>query len=866
MAKIEEKKQIEPVNYDKLVEDFFRTKKFEKKYIDPLIERITTADLNTYMPELRIELRDLEEKLLDKFRETPNEFIETIKESLLNRLLFDPTVKEIFEREKIIAETFHIIPDPVDFESSIPRVSDLTINKTRFKNRFVILEGRYMNIGIDKKLGFNSIKFRCTSCLSEFDKYYLNNIDERIKSPDCCIRAKCKNKDFEKIDSDSFEIGHFNIDDLDFKKTGNFLSCIILKNIDYFIEKIKTINLGEDVEVLGILRVNYFDLKSRRETQRFEYYLEVYDIQPKQSKTFDQDILDTLEFKLKNDNSYFEKLIDSVHPLTYLIDIYYPIKLLNIISFITGGLWNKRDNIRDTLNTIIMGPKSTYKSSICREFETIIGKRHYIVYEVNKEMTEAGLIGTTQRDANRISPIIRYGILLLYSNGTIVWDEGQKISMKILDIFRCLEKGNTGGLQDALIFIGPTEESMILVQNCVKNRDGSYNYGKDESIFSNLGWDDKNSESRLERFDLFYIIPPPDIFIKLRTLENERKLSMGTLLEEIAADLELGDYNFPKNIETVTGKITYLLYHYFHKAKDFYREISLLETEKDVLRQLYRNALIEKEDRYKTDTDINIRSLNICYKVLKGLSALRFIETVGQTSFNYFRKKCMKFILPFRESELIDTKQIDMNEIFKNTFRTIARNEIIIQEFIDEIRAYMKRTYYNDKPEEVFKEEIKDYIRSEYNLRENYEFNKLLKNNENWLNNQGFFVKKRKGQVTTIKKMNDSERISKSTGRIMRERIDLSYDEKIENDKKIIEKIEEIFEENEFKGLEEKSIKQNLKLEFNIDLIERALNYLWDNEILIPDADNDTLLYFKKEKLLNVRKDGVGGEKKKGDI
>lgn len=755
---INQQKPTKPVNYDKIMEDFFRTSKYEKKYVKPLINRILSGDLGVYNPELRIELKDLGNEFIKLFRKKPDAFIRYIKEGLYDRLTFEPDVQELFKIYEKESKDLHIIPNPVDCENLVPKIVDLTRNRTKFKNLFTIFEGRYLSSGISKRLGFNSITFRCTSCVSEFEKYYLNNIDDTIKSPEFCIKSKCKNREFEKIDSDSFEIGYFTIDDLDFKRSGNDLSCIILNNIDYFIEKAKTINLGEDVEVLGILRVNYFDLKSRSgRKQKFEYYVEVFDIKPKKTKSFDEGIIKTLEKKLNANPSYFEKLIDSIHLLTYLIDIYFPTKLLNIMSYTTGGSWNESEHIRDTLNSIIMGPPATYKSKIEESLEYIIGVRHFLVFECNDKMTSAGLIGTTQRDPDKTTPTVRYGILPLYSDGTIVFDEAHKMPLAITDLLRCLEKGNTGGLQDATLFQGPVKESIVMSQNCVISKDGSFK--GDESIFKNMGWDDKNSRSRLERFDLLYVIPIPDTFIKMRTLDNEKGLSTGILLDEIYNDLELDDYDFPKSMNTIESKIRYLLYNYLHRAKEMFRGFHLSEEDKDILRRIYREALLGKKDQFKTDTDINMRSLNICFKALKSLSALRFSKKVNKSILNYFKQKCMKLIIPFRDSDLIETKSMNMDVIFKDTFRNIEKDEITIKEFVGEVRKYMRRNYYNDKSEAVFKVEIKDYIGSEYTLWENYKFKRLLENNEGWLKDKGYFVEKGgkwKGAITTIKKISGS--------------------------------------------------------------------------------------------------------------
>lgn len=750
---INQQKPTIPVNYDKIVEDFFRTSENEVKYINPLVNRITSGDLVNYVPELRLELKDLDHILMERFRNRPDAFIQEIKKGLYDRLSFDPEVMGLFELFEIESENLHIIPDAIDVENLIPKIDDLSRNKTKFKDRFTIFEGRNLSSGISKRLGFNSITFRCTSCVSEFIKYYKNNIDDRIKNPEFCIKQKCKNKEFEKIDSDSFEMGYVSIDDLDFKRGGNDILCVILNNIDYFIEKARTINLGEGIEVLGILRVNFFALKSRGERQKFEYYIEVFDIKPKETKNFDETIIKTLKNKLNANPSYFEKLIDSIHPLTYLIDIYFPTKMLNIMSYITGGSWNEEENIRDTLNSIIMGPPSTYKSKIEESLEYIIGSRHFLVFECNDKMTPAGLIGTTQRDPDKTTPTVRYGILPLYSDGTIVFDESHKMPLIVSDILRCLEKGHTGGLQDATLFQGPAKESIVMSQNCVVNDDESFN--GDESIFKNLGWEDKKSRSRLERFDLLYVIPIPDTFVKIRTLDNERGLSEGVLLNEIKDDLELDDYDFPKNMNTIRGKIRYLLYNYLHRAKEIYREIQLLEENKEPLRRIYRESLLDRKDEFKADTAINIRSLNICYKLLKSLSALRFSKKVDKSIFNYFKQKCMRLIIPFRGSLLIETKSINMDEIFKDTFRNIDKDEITTKEFVDEIRKYIRRIYYNDKTEAVFLEEIEDYIGSKYVLENNYKFKKILKNNEGWLKTKDYCIEyggKGKGNITIIRK------------------------------------------------------------------------------------------------------------------
>ena len=174
-----------------------------------------------------------------------------------------------------------------------------------------------------------------------------------------------------------------------------------------------------------------------------------------------------------------------------------------------------------------------------------------------------------------------------------------------------------------------------------------------------------------------------------------------------------------------------------------------------------------------------------------------------------------------------------MNQIFKDIFLEMAQVEVDIKDFIDEIIGYIKRTYYNDKSDDVFWEEIKDYIGLAYNLRDNYYFDKLLKNNEKWLNEQNYFIEsgQGKGKHTIIRKR----------GKML------------ENEIAIVNRIEEIFKTNKYVSLGEKAIREVLEIDFNNKLIDKALDYLWDNGIINLDKNNNNLIRFRKKSNQNKR-------------
>ena len=290
--KVKDLEPSKPINYRTLIEDLLREKIIEDKYVFPFVRKLISGGIDRF-PAFKIELDNLGIQLLELFQNEPIKFLDYFKKELYNRLSFEPEIKELIKIFNLKPNELHIVPIAKDFENIIPRIIDLSKNLTRFKNIFTYFNCRYMNIGIDKSLGFNWIKYQCPVCGSDFTKYYSNNIDTKIRKPDHCTQPKCHNKDFIIIGSDSFEIGTFLIEDIDIRKR-NFISCYILQNFDYFIEKIKSINLNEEVEILGILQINYSDLVTRKETQRFDYYLEIFDINLKRMKTLDNNITKTL--------------------------------------------------------------------------------------------------------------------------------------------------------------------------------------------------------------------------------------------------------------------------------------------------------------------------------------------------------------------------------------------------------------------------------------------------------------------------------------------------------------------------------------------------------------------------------------------
>ena len=828
MVKIEQEqnkenvKQARPINYGELIKNFFRIARYEKKYIKPLADRIISEGLIKYIPELRLELKDLENTLLQLFRQDPKIFLEYFKEGLFDRLQFEPDVKELLDLFEIIPRDLHIIPSPIEIENVIPEITDFSRDLNEYKGIICNFIGRYMNIGLIRSIEFRKMAFQCQLCGEEFNTIpSYRKTRERYQTPNFCMNAKCKarNKsDFRLIEekSEIFEIRSFSIGDIDINKEVDEKKCIILNNISYFIEHVKGINFNEEVEILGILHIDTADIFSRKEDQEVLYYIEVLDMKPKESKIIDEKIIRKLRSELKKNPDYCNEIIDSIHPYSKYIYDYFPAKLLVSLSFITCDSWDENENTRNSLNGIIGGHKGSLKTRMGRAFQEILGQNMFgIIYGSNT--TAKGLIPTAQRNNQEKNLVKRYGALAYYHKKTLLIDESQYLKEDALECLKYIDDGNIARALDGTMINAPAKESIILSLN-YKTENEAYDYSK--PLIKNIGFPE-DQLSILDRFDLHYAIP------KLKKRINQI----------------LFRRNF-KPINNIESKER--IYNYLFEAKRLYSEGIIISQELINVIEKLNNLFFQEK---KPDKIITPREPIIITKIVKGISALRFKKEVDDSDIEYLKKHLINTIIPFQENDLLFKVRIfDMNEIFRKTFVLLSElnKEIPISEHIDFIRDFLESHYfpYHDLVirDPAITNKINEYMPSETGLYNNRKYRTLLENKENvrYIESIGYVIGKKDNKTYFIKKNYLNEFI-------LRKKM------KIDEENAIIKRIEEIFEANKFKALEEKSIRQTLKLEFREELIEKAFDYLWDNGVINSDENNDKLIYFKKEVLLNLK-------------
>jgi hypothetical protein len=725
-----------------------------------------------------------------------------------------------------------------NLETSDRHVVDFAQDLTPYLDRYCIFHGKLANI-LTKKNRLLEVEYICGSCGSEFEMFNVNIRCEKKLKPQSCINSRCKNRYFEESDikrSKVVEHGFFQLADLEIRHYFSMVQCRIFRNISYFDERMDLMHMNEDVRVIGILRVDagvLFESGSIKK-KNFPYYIEVIDVKSDREHKIDPEIVKTLKEKLNKHPNYREMLIDAIFPFTWMIDLFLPPKLSLAMSYISGGSWNESINIRDSLNSIIGGGGSTFKSSVARNFKHILRDNEVLLHE-NRKITVAGLVGTTSRNSEGTTEI-KFGVLPKYSNGMIVFDEAQELDFDVLTILRCLEKGSVGGIQDALDFDAPAFESVVLVQNFMMEMDGYYNHHG--TLFQNLNWDKQNAKTLLDRFDLFCNIPKPDKHTQLWIAENERKQSKEELVKEIAQYLELDDYMIPSYIKGIRKRIYYVLQNYFLKAKELYRNAEVKQEFQEYIREFYEQAIRSGLDISNDGIDITQRSKNTCYRVLKALACLRLDNGVSEWDFDYFKLRAVNLITVFRNSKYFQKEFIDLDLIFMKTISDMfefKQNPIAIEDHISYMREYILRNTFKftlDEKEipEDFEglQKLEKILPSESSLNKNYSYRKLLlTNKEKMLEDYGIEIM----------------RIKKKTHYVKRLRWMPDDPEKKELLENLKDRINEILEENEGKQVDFKSLLQVIMLDVS-ELNEKQISYWIKVLIDLGEIDGDKILNF----------------------
>ncbi len=789
-----------PIHPKEFFEEIFREKENFISIQDYQKEIINSTD---YLKPFPFKLRIINngdikgEKLFDTLRNKSSKFIEALREALYNLVCFDSFVKEKLIAFQIssLAEASEKFPLWIDyngFEHYLPAIIDHTRDATPYVNKISRFIGRFLSTSLELRIEYEQTFFRCLICGKTFEMPQVDKkFGEPYRVPNSCIDRNCKaskQKDF-KLETDkskSHEIRTFYLGDNDITKTIE-RKCVILQNIPYFVEVARNINIDEQVEVIGFLRVDSREINNtRKEDYEFSYYIEVISLRKMEDKKLDFDIISDLKSKIQKNPDIVIELINDFYPYTKYLYESFIAKLLIALSWITSNSFRKESSKRNSINVIIGGHTGTIKTSEIENLRRILGPSQIIRLSA-QEVTEKGLVPTSSRANNEKDLVLRYGAFRWGSKKLLVLDETQYLTEKNLQQHKCLEEGRIDKATDGSLINAEAEGSVIHLLNYISNENEKYDYSK--NLLENLPKAYRAQPSILERLDSHFAMPP--------------------ISETIIDVLTLRDPYMPVKEFPDIVDLNYLEY-----AKILYKEFNDKKIDKKMQNKIRDIAtILDKTSKIRTP-----RQRKIIKKYIKGIACLHLRDNIEDYDLEFLKRHLVHTIIPFYDNPAINTlREPDMDRIFQWTLRLLTeiKEEIFIPDHVKLIRECVRNNFFPGKTSESLMTQsnsIDNYMPDTENTR-NSRYMSLLEKNEK-------FIEGLKWMRCQIK-----------TKTAFAKRDDLI--------KRILNQLTELYQFNEFKEIAISSVKQNLEatIDLDRDTINNILNILKENGTLIEKGN-----------------------------
>ncbi|MFX1499982.1 MAG: hypothetical protein ACFFDH_03355 [Promethearchaeota archaeon] len=792
-----------PINYIELIEDLIRVNKLD--YATDLVKQITMDGLR--FPLIRFELKYLcgekiYEPLLERFRKTPEIFLEDVKEALIKRAKFEePKIYDYFKNEGNNSSVeIHIIPDRKGAEWLVPTVENLSLDLTPFRDKIILYRGKFQSIGLERVVEFRKLHWRCNWCGQEFDTLVTyRQTTEKYKWPDFCINKRCKAKkksafDLIQTKCETYEKRRFDSIDIESRYLMNEINCYISVNSPYFIEKAQDLHTNDELEILGILKLDTAELLSQKEIQIPQYFIDVIEFTTTRNMNIDQEIVKQIKKEIKKDKNYILKIIDSIHPYSQGIFNFLITKIVLNIAWSTSDSY--RNDLRNGINSIIGGHAGTLKSHQAKAFSKIIGFVNFGIIE-GTNTTGKGLVPTIQRSSKEKDLITRNGIIAMWNKKVLVLDEAHYLYLKdneALKNTKCYESGLITRAADGTPIIADAKGTLVFLVN-YQTETEAFDYYLDEdrikNILKNLAF--PNDKSILDRFDLHYRVP----IINNNIVEILNKRDSKSYIPKYQIDEEI-----IKNYLLEQKKI-------YSNGIDIPKEIHV------AINQLYREVLANEGSKVRRIR--NSREVRIIKNVIKSIAAMFLRDTVIDEDLEFLKKYLINTVIPFQDNKyIIESRIINTDEFFRNVFDLLTElheETFNITQFIKFLREYLKENFFPKWEQEG---ELNNLIGEEGKeaLRNNKRFEDLLKNNKDYIENSGWII----------------EIIHNKTCFVNKERL---YN-------KIKDKILEIKEVNHSIPLKIENIVPIIELEFECskELIMKVIKLLVKNQVFEIDENN----------------------------
>jgi len=225
-------KPTRPINYKKIIDDFFNT---NRNYIEALEHQIIID--NKPFPYICLKLKDIMISNEDFYRHIKNDPENTIKktcEVLLDKVKLIQDVNDFLRKEeKCKFEEIHLSFDLEEIKDDIPVYQNFSLGTKPYVGKLIRIIARFNDLELYRENVATIITYTCFVCGAEFEMIQFKPRKGKYKKPNFCIKRSCKAKgigDFivKKV-KEYREMGGFRISEIDFSKQNEMDSNSFLK-------------------------------------------------------------------------------------------------------------------------------------------------------------------------------------------------------------------------------------------------------------------------------------------------------------------------------------------------------------------------------------------------------------------------------------------------------------------------------------------------------------------------------------------------------------------------------------------------------------------------------------------------------------
>jgi len=620
----------------------YKSKKYQnlKNYED--IQELILNDKRSLVIDFNDLLTDFPD-LAYLLIEEPNHHFDSLNTALKDAL--KPIDPEFYKNVNKVNVRIKNLPD----SQNIPLKDGL---RHKYRNQLVSIQGRITQFTPNYPI-LREVMYLCVHCGYLYLIQQENSLEKEQRPPKTCENPSCRKRGNYTLVEEESEFSDCKIYTLSEGITELdviFLDDLVDMDVRY----------GERVIINGILKMT--STKKSGKTPQYNFYLIANYFENLGKTECTRVNEDQITEFIEENYTNFEEIIHSIHPTSEL-ESFLLQKMFPVMSYCSGGAWDKTLNKRLTINSLIVGEVGWFKTSIMEQITKIVGVNN-IGKASGQRTTKGGLVPIAVKD-NEGKIRVFIGLLAEF-DGKVVWiDEGQGLDIDSKNGIADMEHGSIPLVSFGQNLVLPATGSLIMTQNWI-----GIEYDPEKTFLENIGL----PRNVFDRFDLVFEVnaPTPDeaefIVDNLKTLPKWTDDEIYTYLEMVKEIYCSGKIEFPEDIED--------------EFKGYWKDI-------------YR---LSKDKSLKNES-LNIRSLNTIFKVLHWLSASHLRYKITWDDSEYIKDKIIPHIIQFMKTKAVDSVKIHgVDSAFSIIKELLLEQPIVtLDMFVPRYRAYLFKITNNSE-------------------------------------------------------------------------------------------------------------------------------------------------------------------------